>query len=364
MNILILSCNTGQGHNSVANAIAESLEVRGHTCQIADALGFVSRSTSKVMSWGHSFIYCHCPEVFSLGYGAAERHPETLSERSMAYRFFGLGASDLYNYCQKKKFDCVICTHVFASLMLTHTMRTYDFSIPCYFVATDYTSYPGIKDSHMDAFFIPDDVLAPAYENKKTVTSGIPVYQRFWQNIDKAAAKQALDIPLDAKHILIMCGSMGCGPIEEIAQKIAAGMEQNCIVSIVCGTNHRLYQKLSTAYENDGRVRVYGFLQNIPQMMASADLYVTKPGGISTTEAMATGLPMVLVDAVAGCEDYNMHYFQVIGGALVAKEPEHIASLCLRLIADETRLAEMSACLRKNRKNGAQIICDYLQDHC
>jgi len=67
MKILLLSCNTGQGHNSVANAVVETLENRGNTCEIVDALGFISERTSKFVSWGHSFIYCHCPSVFSVG---------------------------------------------------------------------------------------------------------------------------------------------------------------------------------------------------------------------------------------------------------------------------------------------------------
>ena len=98
-------------------------------------------------------------------------------------------------------------------------------------------------------------------------------------------------------------------------------------------------------------------------MMASADIYVTKPGGISTTEAMARGLPMVLVDAVAGCEDYNMRYFQNMGAAVASKDPATLAALCLDLVADTDRRAEMSRSLREHRKNGAVAIGDYITEH-
>ena len=363
MKVLILSCKTGQGHNSVANAIAETLDARGHVCEVLDALSFVSDRTAKFMSWGHSFIYCYCPEVFQVGYEAAERFPSALGEKSVAYRFFARGSQSLYEYCIEEGYEAVVCTHVFAALMLTDVKRSYNLDCKSYFVATDYTSYPGVQDSQMDVYFIPDDTLTSAYGEKKTVTSGIPVYQKFFDGAKKEEAKAALGLPQESQHILMMCGSMGCGPIEELAERIVSKMNEDCVLSIVCGTNQRLYQRLVKLFEGDSRVRVHGFVQNIHQMMTASDVYVTKPGGISTTEAMAKGLPMVLVDAVAGCEDYNMRYFRNMGGAVAAKEPEKIAQLCMELITNSNRRDRMAAQLEHNSKNGAVIICDYLQEH-
>lgn len=363
MKVLILSCSTGQGHNSVANAIAETLDARGHTWEMEDALRFVSDLTSKFFSRGHSFLYCHFPELFQVGYGAAERFPAALAEGSVAYRFFARGAEDLYEYCKQAQFDAIICTHVFAAMILTEVRSSWELPAKCYFVATDYTVYPGVQDTRMDAYFIPDDRLAGAYTDKHTVTSGIPVYQQFFQVLDKKKAKQSLGISPEKAHILVMCGSMGCGPMEDIAQRIAKGMGESCTLSICCGTNRRLYRKLAELYRNDSQVQVYGFVQDVQRMMAAADVYVTKPGGISTTEAMSQGLPMVLVDAVAGCEDYNMRYFRELGAAVAAKEPQEIAGLCLDLVEDLPRRQAMSRTLLAFRKNGAQIVCDYLQAH-
>jgi UDP-N-acetylglucosamine:LPS N-acetylglucosamine transferase len=72
---------------------------------------------------------------------------------------------------------------------------------------------------------------------------------------------------------------------------------------------------------------------------------------------------MVLVDAVAGCEDYNMRYFQDLGGAVAAKHPKEIAELCLELLASGTQLTQMRENLMAYRKNGAAVICDYLLSH-
>ena len=83
----------------------------------------------------------------------------------------------------------------------------------------------------------------------------------------------------------------------------------------------------------------------MPPLMQSADLFLTKPGGLSSTEAAAAGVPMVLIDAVAGCEEHNLDFFLKLGGAVTAETPEKLAELALSLLADEARLTEMSSAL-------------------
>lgn len=361
MKVLILSCKTGQGHNSVANAVLEELENRGHACEVLDALAFVGDHTARFMSWGHSFVYCHMPKAFQVGYEAAERHPAALENGSIAYRYLARGSEDLCEYIQKEQFDAVVCTHVFAALMLTDVKRRHDFSISSCFVATDYAGYPGVDDTEMDIYFIPDEAIAMDYQGKPFLVSGIPIRQVFFHSTPLDEAKAATGIDPNKKHIVMMCGSMGCGPMEELTKSISGRMGENCILSVICGTNQRLYQKLSENFGTNGQVRVLGFVQNISQLLDSTDVYVTKPGGISTTEAMAKGLPMVLVDAVAGCENYNMRYFREIGGAVGSKDPEQLRDLCMELLENPARRARMSAQLLKKSRNGAKAICDYLE---
>ena len=98
-------------------------------------------------------------------------------------------------------------------------------------------------------------------------------------------------------------------------------------------------------------------------MMDSADLYLTKPGGLSTTEAAAKRLPMVFVDAVAGCEEYNLNYFVSIGGAVTADEPEDLARLCIRLIKDSPKRNAMARALAASiPQNAAQQIYDVMKE--
>ena len=123
--MLILSCNTGEGHNSCAKAIKEVFDTKCETCDIEDALRFISDKTSNFISWGHTYVYRHIPSLFNWGYGFTENHTDVFKEQNMLYNFFGKGADELYNFIVIGNYDTVVCVHPFAALMLTETQKRY-----------------------------------------------------------------------------------------------------------------------------------------------------------------------------------------------------------------------------------------------
>ena len=358
MRILILSCNTGEGHNSCATALREYFQAQGTPCDVADALGFWSQGMSKFISRWHTRIYRYAPGLFRRGYAFVERHPALLRERSAIHRFLTSGAGRLCAFLQDGAYDTVICVHVFAALMVEVLLRSHPGAWQTAFLATDYTCSPSGSAHALDWYFIPDDSLAEEFVRSgicrdKLAGTGIPVRRDFQTRGDKAAAKRALGLPEDAPHLLVMCGSMGCGPIQQIVDGLARWMPERSAVSVVCGTNERLHRALKHRFQGDGRIRIFGYVDQIPLMMDSADLYLTKPGGISVTEAAAKALPMVFVDAVAGCESYNMRYFMERGGAVTAGTPAELADTCVRLLSDGQQLAAMSTRLEALGMGGA-----------
>ena len=120
----------------------------------------------------------------------------------------------------------------------------------------------------------------------------------------------------------MMCGSMGCGPMEEIISYLCPYLTTEQELSVVCGTNDDLRKKLQKRTEKYSQVHVLGTVNNVPQLMQASDLFLTKPGGLSTSEAMAAELPMVLIDAVAGCETHNLNFFLRNGMAVTANTPK------------------------------------------
>ena len=164
-------------------------------------------------------------------------------------------------------------------------------------------------------------------------------------------------------HLLMMCGSMGCGPMEELTKIFKEQMDASVELSIVCGTNEKLCQELKSIAAGNPRIHIYGYTDRMNDLMDSADLYLTKPGGLSVTEAAAKRLPMVLIDAVAGCEKYNLDFFVSSGGAVTADSPEALADLCTALAKDEDRLSTMAERLSYIvEKPAAEAILSAMQD--
>ncbi len=346
MKTLILSGNAGEGHNSCAKAIKEYYDMVGDECTICDGMRFVSPTVSKIMAWGHVYMYRHVPMLFKFGYRYAERHPTVFHEKSLAYRMISGGSERMYHYIIDGGFDAVICTHIFAALMLTDMLKKHPIDIATSLVATDYTCSPGTKDSNLDYYFIPAAKLMSDFESvnipkEKMIACGIPVRQMFYVSHDSAAAKAEQGIVPTHKHLVIMCGSMGCGPIKKILRRILKDWNSEWEMTVICGTNQKLERKLKTRYRDYSYVHVRGFVQNMSLVMDSADLCLTKPGGISVSEASIKKMPMVLIDAVAGCEEYNRLYFLRKGGAETAATVQGLADTCISLMKDNSKREKM-----------------------
>ena len=353
MKVLILSCSTGQGHNSVSEAITEQFLKKGIHCETLDALNFISSGTSKFLSWGHNLMYRYFPKVFKFGYSIVEKNSTTSAKTSNNNWLIALGAKNLSKYCEEFGFDHIICTHIFSALMLTEAKKEKRFKAKTYFVATDYDCSPGTLDSDLDCYFIPDDSLKPAFKDKTTCSVGIPIRKEFFNHNNKEEMKKVLKIKPENTHIVMMFGSMGCGPMEKLTRMLSNEVDENTDITVICGTNKSLSDRLMKEYEKFSNIHILGFTKNISQIMDSADIYVTKPGGISTTEAMAKGLPMVFLDVVSGYEYQNILFFKNIADIESSGNPEEVCKYCIDLLNDKDKQLKIKLALLNNSKNGA-----------
>ncbi len=368
MRTLILSCNTGEGHNSCAKAIKEYYDQIGEVCVIDDALRFISNAASAVISGGHTYIYRHLPGVFKLGYRISEKHPKLYSDGSAFYRLMAQGSDRLLRRITAGEFNVVICTHMFAGLMLTEMLKRHPMPLATAFVATDYTCSPSVKDCRVQCYFIPDRDLEPDFESNyitedKLFSTGIPVRQMFYHTLPRDEAKRRAGVSEEHKHLLLMCGSMGCGPMEELVRLLSQGLSSDQHITVVCGRNTHLEQKLHKRYGLRHNIHIRGYVQDMSALMDSADLYLTKPGGISVTEAAVKALPMVFIDAVAGCESYNSIHFIRKGGAKTGATAEELAELCLSLLENDEKREGMSRRLQEMElANAGEMIYETMQE--
>ncbi len=368
MNVLILSANTGQGHNSCAQAIRETFESHGDQCDIVDVLGLVSERLSRTVSRNHEKTYRKTPGLSNVGYGFLEHHPDLFAPEKLVYKVMRLGRKQIARCISNGGYDTVICTHVIAAIILTAAMQEEKVDVHSAFVATDYSCAPGINGTQLDHYFIPHeslvrDFFAADVPPEKIIPVGIPVQKAFRPTADKACLKKQFGVRSDRYHLLVMCGSMGCGPIPLMVRSICVSMSDNWEMTVVCGTNEKLKNELQQEHQGHTTVHIRGYEKQMPSLLASADLYLTKPGGLSTSEAAAAAVPMVLVDAVAGCEENNLHHFVNCGMAVTGNTPMEVADVCLELMEEPEMLSEMTKRMLKNASsNAAECIWHEMQN--
>jgi len=337
MKLLVLTCSTGGGHNVTANAICEHFTAHGHECVVIDCLRFLPSLTAKILSEGHIFLYRNAPKLFGIGYRYEENHDTKLIRTQ-----FMACAKEFTKHAQELGGDATISSHPFAALITTAAKRRCGLDIPNFFVATDYTCCPGVSDTEQDLYFIPHAELLSTFSQcgipkDRLVPSGIPVRPAFYKKHTQEQARDLLYLPQTGKVLLLSCGSMGAGPMQELSVLLDRSMAPEDHLIVICGTNGRLLRSLQKK-NLSGRVRLLGFTDQIDLYMDAADLILTKPGGISTTEALTKRLPLVYVDAVPGCETRNLEFIVSRGYAFTAETPAQLAALCADLLGNEQRL--------------------------
>ena len=377
MRILILSCNTGEGHNTAAGAIRQVAEARGDAVEIFDALSYWPAGTNEFICSGQRFLYKNAPSLFGVGYRFLELASEVDPDAEKAEkkkkqtdkaisRLVKKPSAKLYEDLSAGRFDAVICTHVFALVMMTEIRRATGDFYPTFFVATDYTCSPGVNISDFEGCFIPDEGLTEEFvacgvPADRLVATGIPIRAEFYESAPKAEAKARLGLPTDKRAVVLMSGSMGCGPIGRIAKKILKVIPDDTVLVTICGRNERLYEQLSVLPQVGSSLFPVGFTREMSSYMDAAELIITKAGGLSSTEAAAKHLPIVFIDAIPGLEIHNRDFFFNLGLAAYGETPADILEQIERLIGDPEQLERMREGLwaRFNHRS-AEEICDFV----
>ena len=361
MRILLLSANTGGGHNAAALAIRKQFERQGVSCEIRDAVTFVSGLHSDIVSAGHTCLYRHFPKLFGIGYHFEERHPPRFLYRQMA-----LGAKRFAAFLKQSSFDAIVSTHLFGSMLTTEARKKYHVSLPHYVVLTDYTRYPGVEMVDVDRYFIGSQALAPLYtevgiDAERLMASGIPLRSSFLKNYDKTETRRLLNLPQEKRIVLLFSGSIGCGRLHRVAPEMEKALPPDAHLVIICGHNKRTYEQLLDRCGS--QTTVVGYTDRVAEYLASADLCITKPGGLSITEMLVMQLPMVLMLTVPGCESRNMAFFEEQKIAISCDNWNDAIDHTAQLLRDPDTLANMKQRMRDTiYPGGATAIVQTVMD--
>lgn len=362
MDALILSCGTGGGHNAAATAIKEELQHRGHNVLMFNPYKLHSGSLSARIDKTYIAVAQRAPRLFGMIYALGNLY-RRLPFRSPVYFLNRRMADTVQSYLQAHPVDVVIMTHLFPAEILTG-MQDFGMPIPkTIFVATDYTCIPFTEECACDAYIIPSEKLKEEFEMRgipaaRIHSFGIPVSKGFRSDISKEAAKKALGLDADKQYFLISGGSIGASKLN-MALKILFELikDTNIRLIVICGSNKPLQKKLEKRYGSEAII--IGYTEEMPLYLRACDLYFTKPGGLSTTEAAVAEEPLILLPPIPGCETRNLRFFTQNGLAVSTKlSPKELRKkiACLQNVKKCKKMLQRQA--EEIHKDATKQICD------
>lgn len=363
--VLILSCNTGGGHNAAGKAVCSELVSRNVECEMMDFYAITSPVISKGVSNSYLGIIKRVPRLFGVMYNAAGAI-KFKRVKSAAYFVNSLQAIPLRKIIEENGYNVVVMPHIFPSQALTSLEKHSDTKVLSISIGTDYDYVPFSQEVSPDYFVLPHADIKGQYikegiPESKLLSIGIPVNPSFTVKIEKSEARRQLGIAKDKNCVLIMSGSMGFGDAGELMEGLIARYGENISIVMLGGNNEKLKRSVRERFAKYPAVKVVDFTSKVSLFMDAADVILTKPGGLTTTEFAAKGVPAIFTKPIPGCETKNAQFFTSRGMALnCPSTEEQLAAIHYLLNNDDARRAMVRAQRENINQNSARDLCDFI----
>jgi processive 1,2-diacylglycerol beta-glucosyltransferase len=355
--ILILSASVGSGHVKAADALARAFRSREDVEEVLsdDSLDHTNVLHKQLYSSLYKRLSALLPEFLGWWYETSD--DPWVSDKGRL--IFDLPqALPLINLLKDFKPDAVICTHFMPAGIVSYLIGAgkldtqlgiviTDFHFHAFWITRAFHWYFVAQEEdkiHMEGLGLPKDRIH---------VTGIPVEPEFSLSVDKAAVLAKYDLSTDRPTLLVAAGTLGLSPAVAVVKRLLE-LDRDFQAIVLCGKNEELRTDVERLVEGKkDRFRVVGFTTDMPELMASASLLLSKPGGMTTAEALARGLPMVILDPIGGQEERNADVLLENGAAVKCTEVTVLNHKVARLLDDPARLALMSENARRLGRPGA-----------
>lgn len=306
---------------------------------------------TRVVSDGYLRMVKTIPQMYRYIYDRAERATEVGPFRNWAHQFT---AGNLRPLIERERPDVVVCTHAFPSGAMAEYKRMYDDAPPVVGIVTDFAIHGFWIHTNIEGYCVAtpamrDVLVARGVQPDRIQVSGIPVDPRFARTDESVESlRERLGLPQNRPVALIMGGGLGFGPLERMLQSLD-NVEAPIAAAVIAGRNSRVEKRVLEAAESvKYPVRVLRFVGNVFDYMHAADVFVTKPGGLSTAEALAAEVPMVLCKPIPGQEERNVRVLTEWGAALRVRSLEELPRALKTVVTDSARRRRMVAAARRH----------------
>ena len=370
-NILIFYASYGGGHLSAAKSVQKyiSENYKDITVEMVDCMKCINKPLEKVTTGAYREMAKKAPKLWGKVYFDSEKG--LLSEISKdSNKLMAKKLSKLINEINP---DLIISTHPFSSQMASYLKGKGKIDCEIATILTDFAIHKQwlVGSEYTNNFFVSNDTMKNDMidlginENKIHVT-GIPMSDRFFETFDKEAIYKMFNLNPDKKVILFFGGGefgLGKDRTVQVLDSFIKKLTDFQIVA-VAGKNEKMkeaFEELAKNNQAEDRVRVLGFTDKVPELMHISCLVVSKPGGLTTTETLASSLPMIIINPIPGQEEENAEFLESKGAGVWLKSTDNPDDIIDLVFKDENRLEQMKEnAIKLAKKNSTKEICNIL----
>lgn len=335
LRVLLLTASFGAGHNQAAYALQDALKEKGATVEVVDYVSLLNPALRSFAKFSLIQGVQKAPALYGLFYKSMSKiEPDSSLQRYVNH----IGITRIQEYIDVFGPDVIASTFPTPMGVVGELRRHGAIRVPNVAIITDYTAHRQWYHEYADHYFVASpevkrDLVSYGVSENRIDAFGIPLRSNFSSGAVHALKYRRQELRTsfgfenDAPVVLLMGG--GSGVLGDANDWESFIPESDLQYIVVCGQNRRL-QRRFTALEGD-RVHVFGFTSEIDKLMTMADVIVTKPGGLTVTESMAMGLPMILFRPIPGQEEVNASYAVRAGVARRAQSARHAQRLLLRM---------------------------------
>lgn len=368
--ILILYATYGGGHLSAAKSVKQYLDEHYSNVQteMVDCIEYINKSLNKVTTGAYKEMAKKAPWAWKRIYQHSEKG--TLSKISITTnKFMALKLMKLFNELTP---DLVVSTHPFATQMTGYLKKKKKIDCKLATLMTDFMPHEQwlVRNEFSDFFFVSNfnmkNLLIKEKINKdKIFVTGIPVSTRFQQEFDKPAIYKDFGLEPNKKTILFFAGGgFGLGAESTVnILKSFLNLKNELQIVAISGKNPKMKKRFDELQEEygDNILKVFEYTDKVPELMNISTLVVTKPGGLTTSECLVCGLPMIIINPIPGQEEQNAEFLESAGIAIWLKKHDDAKKVINNLLHSPIRLTEMKENAKVvARRNSTQRICNIL----
>ncbi|MBI3324089.1 MAG: hypothetical protein HYZ92_02300 [Candidatus Omnitrophica bacterium] len=343
--ILLMHVTTSSGHHHASRAIGQALQRLDPSCQVisVDAFDYTSRFVRWAIMRSYMSLIRHRPNVWEYLYDNPAIHRHVKHIRQLLHRYHGRKLQRLFETVQP---HAIACTQAFPCGMVADFKKHRGLTVPLVGVLTDYAPHVYWLHDTVDRYLVPAIEVKERFESygiaaARIQDSGIPIEPKFMDPVDAAAVFRDFGLRAGMPVVLVMGGGGGFGPIRELMLSLDR-VGRECQFVVLAGTNLALGSWLRR-HQFRHPVVVQGYTEAVAQLMSVAAMIITKPGGLTTAEALAKQLPLLIFTPIPGQEMCNARYLLSRQAAIQVEDPERAGETVTELLRHPEALAQMRA---------------------